>query len=232
MTIAGNLGAAGVGAIGGVVLNALYVVKRAKIGNVTITCSVHESHMYSAQVTDHPMEVGSDVSDHRVVDPFILTLDGVISDATTDVLQDLLGSIKPGSSVNAAAASRIPVEVAYQRFLDMFKAASVLTVVTSLASYERMVFTRFGVTRDKDTNTVLSFSAELKQVTFVKSQTITALAFKAAAEPVDLGKKPTEPLSAAKVAKDQNTVALDGLTAGYEKVKKLAPDLVKAVVGQ
>src|ERR1700755_2538886 len=48
---------------------------------IRIDATVGETHLYANTVTDHPVEIGSPVTDHVRPDPIKLTISGVISNA-------------------------------------------------------------------------------------------------------------------------------------------------------
>lgn len=186
--------------------------KRDKLGPVTITCAVRETHTRTADVAEHPLEVGTDVSDHRTVKPDELSIDGIISDAITDIVDDIINA--PDADIGRfSPVGKSQVQEAYEKLMDMFDKSDVFTAVTSLKLYKNMVFTRFMVTRDKDTGTILSFSATLKQVTFVSSQNIDVHVLPKAAAGKDVGKKSAGAAGTPVPKVGDGSVALDGVTA-------------------
>jgi len=60
-------------------LGVTFKSKNAHIGGVWIDCTVSERHRFTAEVTTHPVESGSEVTDHVVAQPDEITLDCVIS---------------------------------------------------------------------------------------------------------------------------------------------------------
>lgn len=143
-------------------------VKMAKIGPVTISCSVSETHSSEAQVTEHPVETGSDVADHRTVRQDRLSMEGIISDASTDLVQEAFST--PDADIGKfSPVGRSAVQESYEKLVEMTKSTDVFDVVTSLRLYTDMTFTKFSVKRDAQTNAVIAFSAEMVGIQFVSS---------------------------------------------------------------
>jgi hypothetical protein len=211
----------------------LGLVKRAQIGPITISCSVRETHTNEAELTDHAIETGSDVTDHRTVKPASLDMEGIISDANVDLLEESFSvqgasiAPTPDSSVSKYDPS-LPnqVKLAYLKLMDLFIQQDVFTVVTALRKYDNMVFTKFNITKDKDTQKILSFQATLRQVNFVSPQNIAAADLPKAAAPVDAGKQTTTP--AAPSAAAQGTSVLND---GAKSLFGGAKDIIDAVAG-
>lgn len=117
--------------------------------------SREEVHELSAETTDHPVEEGSDVTDHIRERPFRLTVDGIVSAAPIG------GEIDP----------RRPID-AWEALVALFEARAPLTVDTGLALYERMVLLRAPANRSAITGGELSVRLEFQQIRTVQSQSV------------------------------------------------------------
>jgi hypothetical protein len=62
--------------------------------SIAIDATVRESHTATSTITDHPVETGSNVSDHIRPDPDMLTLEGVISNAPIFLPADHAGGAR------------------------------------------------------------------------------------------------------------------------------------------
>jgi hypothetical protein len=127
--------------------------KRASIGAITLDASLSETHNVEWQVTNHPIETGSDISDHKRLKPLTISMNAEIS----DVPMQLLAIPDPQRSIDSWKA------------LEEAARGELVTVVTTLKQYEDMQIRSLRATRTKDTGEVLAFVATLQQMTLVDS---------------------------------------------------------------
>jgi hypothetical protein len=141
---------------------------------INLDASVREVHSVSGEVSEHPVEKGTDIVDNYRVLPRQLQIDGVVTNSP-------LSTAFPGSSlINSAIAvlsgDREPIKIAWQEFERFFDEAVVLTITTSLRDYPNMVLTGLEVTRDAGNATKLTFTASAREIIFVDTQEGDALA--------------------------------------------------------
>ena len=165
-----------------------------EIGGVRVDVSVTETHRQSAQVTESPIELGSDIADHRRRLPDELDMEGILSDIPTTLADKI--ALETGEDADKNAR--------YLILLDLFNFAEVMEVVTGIRLYENMVFTRLEVTRNQSTGKIIRFSASMRELEFAQSET-TAAQPSAEVEPkakpkTDVGPKPPTPASPAAAA--------------------------------
>ena len=174
------------------------------IGPIEVDVALSEGHSQGAEVADHPIETGGDVTDHIRIRAPELSMNGVISDAKA-FLSDALASI---GSLDAIQK--------YDRMLELFENREPFDVSTGLRFYPDMVFTRLNVTRDKGTGKAVHFSAELRQIEFADSETIEILpdgdadAAEASAplqQTADAGPKATKPAPPAAASSSGSTLS-------------------------
>ncbi len=166
---------------------------RLKMGSLVISCSVSETHSYTADVTNAPIDapVGGlsvDVSDHRHLSPVTLEAHGIISDSTASVVDTII-AIDANTKIGELPKSA--VQVGYAALLDLFYSKDLFEVVTSLQRYPRMTMTKLAFNRDKDTGRVLDFNASMQQVRVAVSATVNVFDQPKAAPPVNKEVKPT-----------------------------------------
>lgn len=158
--------------------NLLFPVAQSSIDVLTLDCTLSESHQNEVEVTEHPVEKGSNIADHKRPKPRVVTLDGAVTNTP------LAGPADPSRA-----------EAAWQQLLQLKDQAALVDVQTSLDSYENMAITSLSSSRDPRTGQLLRFSVSLKEIVQVSLQ-IVSVAPKAAASTA-LGKKPTAPTPAA-----------------------------------
>jgi len=57
----------------------LFIDRRPRIANITIDATLSEEHARTADISMYPVEEGADRSDHRRVNPKMLTITGLVS---------------------------------------------------------------------------------------------------------------------------------------------------------
>lgn len=124
-----------------------------------------EAHELVAEVTDHPVEDGSDVSDNVRLKPRELTFtNGIVSDTP-------IGAI--ATDTTRGDISGTYSQDAYNRLENIWLARQPVTVVTRLKKYENMILDRLSINDDSKTSHALVFTAHFKQVTIVKNKRVT-----------------------------------------------------------
>jgi len=139
---------------------------RAKIGTVTMDCSVSETHLDEVEITDHPVEVGSDISDHIRKRPVSLELNGIVTNTPVVFLASLLAE-SPLDYDFAPSFDR--VNTAYEELRRIQSDGDLVDVVTSLREYKNMAIQSLSVSRDAATGNVLNATISLREVALAKS---------------------------------------------------------------
>jgi len=164
----------------------------AKVGVVTFDASVSEQHGKSADVTEFPVEDGGTISDHIILRPDTLQINGIVTDhplvflASLNAPSPLDGDL---TSVNERA------KLAYAELERIMAEGEAVDVVTSFKEYTSMVIESLEVTRDAGRGNVMDATIRLKQIQKATLETVEI------PEPetpsnravVDKGKKPPKP---------------------------------------
>lgn len=134
----------------------LFLASRPKVGHMELDCTVSEQHAEGVSRSPYPVEDGLERSDHTEDLPVEVILEGPISDVApvgffgVDFVTGLF------SDARAAAA--------WSELVTLMRSKEPFAVVTSLASYPRMVFAdgqSLTVERDRLNSTTLRFRAHL-----------------------------------------------------------------------
>lgn len=163
---------------------------------LTLDASYSQQHEFAAEVTDHPVEDGVDVSDHVRRLPVTLRIEGVVSAYRLDDPNAELGR-----------------ELSAWGLLETM-VGSVFQVSTTLRSYPSMVLLRAAVSREAGHGGDLLPSLELREIRKVRHATATLppeiirkVPQKASApKKQDLGKQPTDVPDSAKTAATSRSV--------------------------
>ena len=130
---------------------------------VDIDVFISEQHDSSAAVTKDPIEDGSSVSSHVVVNPDRLTLTGIISNTPID-----------SETARRAPPETRRAENSYLLMDDALHVGAVFTIVTSLKQYDSLVMVSLSAPRDVGRANVVEFSATFEQVSIVGALEVAA----------------------------------------------------------
>ena len=120
--------------------------------------TVEETHERAADVTEHPVESGARVSDHIILQPARLTLEGFVTDA--------------GVAVFGASAGR--TQTAFETLDEAWREREPVQVVTGYRTYSDMVIVRLDMPRERPGS--MRFSMELQHVAIVSSEVVEVAA--------------------------------------------------------
>lgn len=139
---------------------------------VAIDTTLSETHTGTNQVTDHPVESGSDISDHSRPDPDQLSMDILITDSPISQ-QQVARAIKQGTvTVQSTAPQATPgrAEAAYQDLLKLKNQGILCKVVAVKRTYTQMAI--LSVTEPvsaKDSNAV-KMTVTFKKIRIVQNK--------------------------------------------------------------
>jgi len=139
---------------------------------VEIDTIVNEQHVMSNQVTDHPVEIGANVSDHSRPEPDMLQLECIITNHPFSPDQRER-SIRQGSTtITSNQPDEVPdrAAVSYAQLKDLRDTGALLTVQTSLRQYDSMVLQSLTIPRDARTANAIRFTASFKTVRVVQNK--------------------------------------------------------------
>jgi hypothetical protein len=167
-----------------------------KIDSIVLDASISENHQSEAEVTEHPVEKGTNIADHARPKQDTLTIEGVISNTplSHDQQQRTVNAFGTNIVTTGTDAPRGQVgfaEEADRKLLDLKRNARLITIVTQLRTYENMILTSYVVPRDGKTGDVLRFNATFKQIRVVENRStkIVVSSEPKAQPPVEKGKQ-------------------------------------------
>jgi hypothetical protein len=158
---------------------------------LVLDAAISETHSGDADVTEHPVERGANVSDHVRVKAETLKLEGLITD----------------TPVGAAGTDGRSVS-AYRTLLSIKDDGNPIAISTPFREYTQMVMQSLEVPRDAKTGSALRFSASFRRIVTAETKVSRVIPHAKKA----LGKKPTAPTPPAVEVKAQSGfLLLNGL---------------------
>jgi len=181
--------------------------KRVQVDSIALDATLSEVHTSTAQVTDHPVEDGADVSDHVIQRPDELDIAGVISNTPIEILGGAAAAFNPQRA-----------EDAYEEIRVLKTTGTLITVVTPIRTYEQMAITSLVVNRDSVTGDAVSLSMRMKEVRTVESLTVDVDPAVLRAKPKkNRGRQPPAPADSvtSTKAEEQDTLLKSGINWAY-----------------
>lgn len=126
----------------------VFTTVKGKVGTIDLSATLSEGHSRTADVTEYPVEKGSDVADHVRPKPAVLKMEAVVTGQ---------------KSVGDAWA-------ALEKLLDD---GNPITVVTAMKKYDNMALISLDAARESRLGGALKFSATFRTIVLVSSKTKT-----------------------------------------------------------
>lgn len=149
----------------------LFDRQKARVGVVNLDASVEETHTKTNELTDFPVDSGVNITDHIRQTPDAVEITGIVSD--TPIV--FLASTQARSPIeDEITITRDRVKLAYDKLQEIMNTGALVTVVTTLRTYDNMALTGLSVTRNAATGRVLNAALSLREVLFAFAETVEA----------------------------------------------------------
>ncbi len=163
-------------------------------GVIEFDAVLNETHAKTNEVTTHPIETGSNVTDHIRTTPDELEINGVVSNtplqffgtaAAEQLLNIATAAVTPNSDPTTRAGE------AYRRLRQIMDDGELVTVFTTLREYTNMAIVSMNVTRNAQNGRVLNATMRLREVISVaaQQQSVPVPVDDTNAKQLELGKK-------------------------------------------
>ena len=145
-----------------------FVVKRTKAslssiadGVLEFDASLTETYVDEAEVTSHPVEGGSETSDHIRKLPTRIEINGIITNTPLVFLASELAK-SPVSKDYKKSADRVSAGYGYLR--KLMTDGTIVDIVTSLREAKNMALTAMSILRDAANGNVLNCSLSFREI--------------------------------------------------------------------
>ena len=123
------------------------------IGGIVADCTIEEDHTDELVLTDHPVELGAQITDHAFMRPVSVNI-----------------------MIGWSASGRFqPLSQIYQQLLALQSSAVPFSIVTGKRQYQNMLITSIGVRTDADTENILAVQVACREIIIVETQ-VTSMA--------------------------------------------------------
>jgi len=137
------------------------------VGEITFDLVLSENHNFQSEISSHPVEDGSEITDHIHNLPEQGQINGLISNY----------------SINAGLVVSNRAQDVFDALIELWKARTTVTITTVMRVYENVAISSMPFVRDNTQGESLPISISFKKVEIVKLQEIT----------LELGVSPLDP---------------------------------------
>lgn len=145
------------------------VPSQSTIGGIAVQTTIEEEYDDELDITDNPVQVGSDLTDHSFKRPMECVLRCGWSNSSLDAIASAVAGVFSGGSMSASSY----VAGVYAQLLQLQESRQPLRVSTGLRNYNNMLIRALRVRRDQETSQVLMVEASLKQVIIADTSSAT-----------------------------------------------------------
>jgi hypothetical protein len=185
--------------IGADVLDTILLRQGRNIAGIIPDCVIEERHGDFLEVTNHPVEEGTPISDHAFKRPMELSIRAGWSASSSFALVRDLVTGNLGGAKNDLTGN--PLKDIYNQLLDLQNSMQPFSIVTGKRSYDNMLLVGIEEDTTKDTENALIVELTFREVIIVQTQSATLppvarqLNPQKTAEPVNTGTKQPVPVS-------------------------------------
>lgn len=153
----------------------------ATLEGIVFDATLKESHSHTADVTDNPVERGSNITDNVRTRPVSLSIEGFISDypLRSNVVQQFAG----GAFTQRPSEDLRRSQQVLDKLIKLKDAGVLIIVTTGIRVYQDMVVTSVNVNRDKSTAHGLMLDVSMRDIRLVDTQTVQLKVREKKAEP-------------------------------------------------
>jgi len=131
-----------------------------RIDGYLIDCTLKEEPQHEAELTEHPIETGSNASDNMLVKTMGYECEGIISDTPRGIVAQEPDRVNSGTALPSAEG--------YRRLLAIHTDKRFVTIISPrYGKLINMALVKLNAPVDKDTGRCTHFTGSFKQVVFV-----------------------------------------------------------------
>lgn len=174
-------------------LQAILVKPKRAIGAFVAHATIEEQHQDDLQITDHPVEVGANITDHAYKKPSSVVIKAAWSNqaSAANILQSAAQAVTGTINGAAGIASQVSgafggpsfsdvtgnsaksIKDTYEDMLVLQGKRTLIDVYTGKRSYRNMLIESVTETTNSDTENSLVLTIKLREVILVSTRTVT-----------------------------------------------------------
>lgn len=155
------------------------------IANYLIDCSLNEEHAFESEVTDYPVESGSNITDNVRPKPIVVTMECLVSNTPIGFLAEARHPNREGATNPSE-----PADDCYELLQKIRDDRQPVSIRTSLRTFDNMVLKSLSVPRAPNRGDALRFTATFQQIQIVTNKRTRRVAVPGGGKKVDKGQQP------------------------------------------
>src|SRR5690242_20675376 len=140
------------------------------IDDYLIDCSISENHTYESQVTEYPVESGSNISDNIRPMPITVEMECLVSNSPIGIIRDFRDTTSGSGTGGGGDDATKPSVAIYEKLQTIRNNRQPVTIRTSLRTFERMVLKNLTIPRSGKSGDDLKFTATFQQIDTVENK--------------------------------------------------------------
>lgn len=149
----------------------LFFKKGNFISTIELDIIISESATATAKVTENPVEFGSNINDHIIIEPMTFSTQGVVSDISSSIIGQFTRTPTVFNRGNSKSRE------AWEALLELHASRQPFSLVQGLREYQNVVILSINERQDKDTSKGLFFNATMREIIVVGSPGIVTEQF-------------------------------------------------------
>jgi hypothetical protein len=142
------------------------------IGGYFFDATISENHDFENQITVNPVQTGANVNDHVFAQPILYTMQIFQSDCLASIVR---------GQFDVSGLTRSQTAVAM--LMGLWQKAQILTIQTSLQTYQSMIIKSCIITKDNTTMSAIKATVILQQLIITDAQAVSISTIPAAPAP-------------------------------------------------
>ncbi len=126
------------------------------IDTIELDVVITENASATSRITKNPVENGADINDHIIIEPMTFSMEGVVSNASSSILDLASGILNEDKALKT-----------WNDLLKLMTDRTLFTLVQGLRSYNNVALLTLNTDADKDTSNGLFFTATFSEVIIV-----------------------------------------------------------------
>ena len=135
---------------------------------IVLDAYIEEIHSNKLDVTENPVELGANITDHAIILPKEVQLTVAVSDTPVGFLAFDAAVLNIANTFNPDSKTRS--QQAYAEILELQESRQFIDIQTGLKEYKNMLMIGFDVAQDKDTARTIEAVLTFKEVLVVKTE--------------------------------------------------------------
>lgn len=154
----------------------LIIRSKRNINGIEIDGAIRESYSTRVRVTENPIELGANITDHAVIEPQEYIIDGVITDTPLGLaaLNTAFSNISDGISGilgDSTSEGLTRSAAGYRELKNLELKREAITLDTPLETLSNMLIVSLDVNRNKSTAKAVFFTMVLREIIVVATET-------------------------------------------------------------